>query len=840
MAFGDQPIDDAFSVVCPYGGCFLTNTGSLIGAIALPGIDPDAMTRADAEIASIVHTNIYAAQAPGISITEYYIHIENQRISLRDRENPVSHKLSKAREAALNARGLAATYLVHFFEFKDPTSANNGFMKTLLTNGLLAPFDADARDLLRARFSAPTALLVRETELRERLNALRTAMAEAASKWSQVMDPAQVLSLEDTWKVMKYLATHDERYLDGGLSLEVPDDDCSAFLVSGDIVPVQVERVDMLKIEGVTPIYVRSVAITRAPKNPVGMWNLGFGPPLHVRGNYVIVTHFSPYSAIERALMFREAKNNLTRSQLNVMKMLSGDKNDEERELHTESYALKRKRLALDQAEGVEDRWGTSFITILLSDRDPDALATTCKAMNSAITGKGMSVVWEAAGLPRSYQSVQPGKAQESVRRMPSTLSRAGAVALVARSSRGHVTVEDLAGEEAEYVYETRDGVAFHHSPYVGQKAFTIGIGPIRSGKTFKKNTTATHQLKYQGFLRSIDIDPGSETVAKFFGDDGGIIRLENDNGVSRMGVNPFASCEGEGDLAFVSHMQMLIQTFLAANETVGLKSLLDFEQRAIDEAILSTMRLRPELRSLTSFVQHLPKETQAKFARFMEGGIYNGLFNAQVDGIGSLDKRVGVFNLQAYRDTPNVLKPMFVEAFYRVTRLFEDKRYLHLPKRLDIDEAHHGLQIPDFREFVLKKTRTWGKFFASINMWSQSPTEFVKLDGWPAIRSAASTLIFMADGQMDRNLYRNGFLLTEGQCDVIADLEPRAEALIIQPEFGIAKRVRINVEPEQYVINTSNPREVALREQLIAEHGLDKGLSLAAQQIAPLPRTAA
>src|SRR6185369_1521543 len=134
MVLGDSSCDEAFAIVCPYRGCFLTKTGSLIGAIRLSGIDPDAMTKMDNARASVVCANIYGAQPIEISVTQFYIHVENQRVSLRDRAHPVSHRLSKAREAAMNERGVAATHLVHFLEYRDPTDANAGFLKTLASN----------------------------------------------------------------------------------------------------------------------------------------------------------------------------------------------------------------------------------------------------------------------------------------------------------------------------------------------------------------------------------------------------------------------------------------------------------------------------------------------------------------------------------------------------------------------------------------------------------------------------------------------------------------------------------------------------------------------------------
>jgi type IV secretion system protein VirB4 len=300
-----------------------------------------------------------------------------------------------------------------------------------------------------------------------------------------------------------------------------------------------------------------------------------------------------------------------------------------------------------------------------------------------------------------------------------------------------------------------------------------------------------------------------------------------------RHGLNPFVAA-GEGDdRAFLAHMLDLGQALLQANDTPETQRLERAEQAAFDAAVAATLRLPAEMRSLEHLIAHLPRETQDKFARWTAGGAYDGIFNAKIDGVGAFDKPLGVINLQAYRDNLRVLRPLFVDLFFRVTRLFEAAEHRARPKQLDIDEAHHPLAIPSFRAFLLKKVRTWAKFDASITLWTQSPGDYLAIDGWDAVRSAASTFIFLADGQMDEELYQKAFRIGDGVCAAIRQLVPRREAFIVQPEIGVAKKVILRAEPEQRVINTSHPREAALRDQLIASHGVEEGLRRAVAALA-------
>jgi type IV secretion system protein VirB4 len=202
----------------------------------------------------------------------------------------------------------------------------------------------------------------------------------------------------------------------------------------------------------------------------------------------------------------------------------------------------------------------------------------------------------------------------------------------------------------------------------------------------------------------------------------------------------------------------------------------------------------------------------------------------------GELTKKIGVFNLQALRDDPKAMTPVQTDILYRITQAFEDPDLRHVPKLLDIDECHFPLSIPSFAQYVVQKIRTWGKWFGSMQMWTQSPEELEKPDGWAAIRSAATTFVFMADPNMDEGLYKRTFpFLTAGECAAIRNLIPKREAYVIQHELGISKTVVIDVEPEQRVVNTSHPREAALRDSLIKEYGFEEGLRRAVVQLSAI-----
>ena len=201
-------------------------------------------------------------------------------------------------------------------------------------------------------------------------------------------------------------------------------------------------------------------------------------------------------------------------------------------------------------------------------------------------------------------------------------------------------------------------------------------------------------------------------------------------------------------------------------------------------------------------------------------------------DALGNISKPVASFNLQALKENPAVMRVVIRELTYRITRVFEDPEHRANPKTLSVDEAHHMLAIPGMLQYLTAAVRTWPKYFVALEMWTQSPNELQKLDDWPVLRSAIGTFMFTADAQLDRQLYQRTFQLTAGQCEAIANMVPQKQIYILQPALGISKIVNLEADNAMYVLNTSQPREVAIRDQYIQQLGFEKGLEAATNHI--------
>lgn len=819
-------LTEAFPAFAPYGDdFFVTKHGSLLGCVATEGVDFDGLSENYAALYGLIAKRAVALFPEGVSITQFYIHINDYKVSFKERADPLVDRLVKDREASLNKRGLSRSYLYHVYEFRSPQAASKSFFRDVFGNMLGAPFDAQARRRIKARMSSPGSLIIDQRAMERHVSVSKKNLRNIAEFSAKIGD-TRVVPLSEFWGLMRYMATLNPRYLREEFQHAPPADDLDLHVADGDVEQRVVDYTPMLKINGDRPRFARVASTTGYSLDPLGYLYTRPNAPMKQEGDYTLINHFAPMGDAEKAKEFYFARADIERRNLSIIGLLKGEENQGAEEGR---YKLRREMEELEKAEAQPDRWGRGWGAVVVSSHDPSEVIDHSESFAASLSSLGVNHVWENAGLPAAYDSMQPGNAASSLRAYKFTSGRFGKTSLHYKPSIGVPVAEDLGGDtEPLYVFETAAGEPFYYSPMVGERMFVIAVGPTRSGKTYFKNTVSSHFLKYGGLLRSVDIDAGGKALGSLFTDEAGSGYYQADQG----SLNPFVSCQGIGDTKFKAHIAGLLRIMRQANETEALREHTADEARDMDAAIKETMALPEKVRSLNTLLGHMEASTRAKYERWVGDGLYAGILDADRDAVGTSANRIGVWNLQAHRDNPNVLQPLLIELFYRTRSLFEqDGPMRNVPKLFEVDEAHHALAHQEFRDFITRSIRTWGKFGAGMTLWSQGPEDYLQTPGWGAIRSAASTFLFMADPKMDEAAYRKAFPLDDGAITAIRDLVPKKEAYIFQPDIGVGKTVRLKVDSYQHMINTSTRSEVVRRDELIAQHGTAEGLQRAAQE---------
>jgi len=807
MAIRSEPASDLSCLASRYHNYFITKGSSMMGAYELGGIDPSGMGEYDKQLATALIRTMLRNSPPELRLTQYYIHLNDQNICIRGREDKRSAILSKRRELFLqNKRNLSSSRIFFLPELPfahDLTSFGNfEFLQNLLSYGI----SKQARKYVKTRLSERNAILAYENDIKDTKKLLDEEIHNHLARLDLTSFNNYQLNQSQFYALLKALYTFDFSYLDNKTNPAVNNIDSRIF--EDNIKPVSVDGVDYLKFVGLDNRYCRIATIKGFTDEYIQDAFFAGGPksPINNKGNYVFMTRYRGFTKAQQSKYFRDVKDEVARNNASYLDMIKGDnKSAIEQQLMMNS---KDKTILeeIDQAQSLSDYHGAFESSVAVFGQDPIVVDETCKRLRSSLNQAGADIVWESAGLEAAYECFLPGSQFQSKRSMVLNSSKAGALSLYYRSSQGvpewsYSTKTGTQVEESFYALESEDGSLFHYTPYIGGKCMTIGIGPIRSGKTFFKNTIATHFMKYGGFYSAIDIDPGTEAVAKFFQNDGSVFRLDD---AVQNGFNPFYVSGGAEDKSFRAHFVRQLEHMIKSNSNEEQQVFLRNEQEQIDNALLATLKLPKDMQNFNTFLEHCNLDVKSKLKRFYGEGVYANIYDNNNDAIGTLKKRFSVYNLMGVKDDPVPLQLTMSEIVYRILRTFENPSIRDYLKLLDIDECHQFLSIPGMPSFLVRGIRTWGKWAAGVSLWTQSPIELMRIDDWPALRSAASTFIFMADGEMDREVYRKAFGLSEGHLDAIERLIPKQQAFIYQPEIRVAKVVNLFAEPEQRVINTS------------------------------------
>ncbi len=816
-----EPVNSYHGAFRPYNGFVLSYTGALTGAIEIDGIDPDGMSRKDMEAFSIVIRNLLNILPQSIVLQQYYIHYRDLQIAFVPRKNPVCNALNHYRAAHLNKLHLSGARCVLFVELY-PEQHGQSSLSLFIRHLTRSLQSAASREYVRRFVMYGPARSASQTALEKLAVALETMLREIISYCSGLFRTRQ-LNLDETYRVMKFLTTLEVNYLHSDLRCpQIIDTDLS----DGEVAPVTIRGMDLLRMHNLYKTYTRLLSVKQFnfDRFTPGLFTKG---PIKTPGNYVLTTRYKGMSEASKSLFFFNRKKELERETITFAEFIKGldGSTEKDREMQVFRPSLIRKFQELDEAASLQDNLGLVATHALVFDTDVEKLEKTTERLQSSLQQNQFSILWETVAQIDVFFDMQPCADHRGrfFRDIPLNTSQFSTLSLFHKSAQGTKLIEDLENEEAQYIFLSADDSPYYFSPFTGGRGFLIGVGPVRSGKSFLRTCTGIHWLKYGGYYRAIDIDAGSEPIAHAYGSDAGIVRFD---GVNDRGFNFFSQADGPEDMNFTAHLNRQLMAMIGSNDSEELRHLSGSDQLALDRAVKQVLRLPLKLQTLSTLVKHCPGPVQRKLMRFVGSGSYSPLFDAQNDSIGTIDKKVAIYNLAGINDD-NTAKPLVMaEIAFRVLRFYENPEFRLFPKWLDVDECHHILSNPGLtKTLLLDRVRTWGKLQAGIGMWTQSGIELGNIENWEALRSAASTFIFTADPELNTDAYRSIFNLKDGEMESIKGLIPKKEFYLIQRDLNVSKKCILSVEPEQYVLSTSRPVEQSIYFENVERYGFDGGV---------------
>ena len=105
-------------------------------------------------------------------------------------------------------------------------------------------------------------------------------------------------------------------------------------------------------------------------------------------------------------------------------------------------------------------------------------------------------------------------------------------------------------------------------------------------------------------------------------------------------------------------------------------------------------------------------------------------------------------------------------------------------------------------------------------------------------VAESCPTKIFLANPDMDREVYREAFHLNDTELELIAGLIPPGQMLIRKAQSS--KKVHLNVDSVSHWMATNNARGNLKKREYFARFGIADGLRRLAQDYPFQPRTLA
>ena len=222
------------------------------------------------------------------------------------------------------------------------------------------------------------------------------------------------------------------------------------------------------------------------------------------------------------------------------------------------------------------------------------------------------------------------------------------------------------------------------------------------------------------------------------------------------------------------------------------------------------------------------------RLARWTRGGQFGFLFDNSEDTISF--SQFQCFDFQGMSQYPEILEPLLFYILHRANAVIADRQITQVFKAFFIDEAWVFLKNPSIQRYVVEALKTWRKHNAAMVLSTQSLDELRRSDILDVIIESCATKIFLANPDMDRELYRRQFHLNENEVELISNLIPKQQFLIKTPE--LAKVANLTVDRKSYWLYTNDPYDNRKRREAFENYGFEQGTRSAgrrAPMIAPL-----
>ena len=364
-------------------------------------------------------------------------------------------------------------------------------------------------------------------------------------------------------------------------------------------------------------------------------------------------------------------------------------------------------------------------------------------------------------------------------------------------------------------VLETNHGTPYFLNLHYRDVAHTLILGRTGAGKSFLLNFLITNLQKYAPYTFIFDLGGSFESLTQLFGGSYVRVGLASPN----FRINPFSLPPTKENLDFLAlFLKVLAQGPAGDDLDPG-------TERDLFHQIANLYEVDPALRTLSVLANTLGRDIATRLSKWTREGQFGFLFDNPDDTISF--SRFQCFDFQRMSQYPELLEPLLFYILHRANAVIADREISSEFKAFFIDEAWVFLKNPAIQRYVVEALKTWRKQNAAMILSTQSLDELKRSDILDIIVESCATKIFLANPDMDRELYRRQFHLNDTEVDWISGLIPKQQFLIKTPE--LAKVANLHVDSKSYWLYTNDPYDNQKRRQAFERYGFARGLDVLA-----------
>jgi len=546
---------------------------------------------------------------------------------------------------------------------------------------------------------------------------------------------------------------------------------------------------------------------------------------LKIPGNFQVITEWTPISADKARKEVNKRRRHFNVSKTGFVSQMGNDatKTNPRDVLVDESKQADIENLGdCLRVLGDGQSLGDFSLTIVLYGHSKADLERLVAEFTGVFTNADGNLFAETYNQLNAYFAIVPGNYALNLRQLYLLNTNYADLSFLFTILAGEKTNAFL-GTECLAVVETDNDTPYFLNLHCGDVAHTLILGMTGSGKSYLCNFLLQNAQKYKPLTFIFDIGGSFESLTTIF--EGSYLNVGQE--ARDFTINPFSL------LPTKENLQFLFSFFRVLIEGNNQRYRLDFkEERRLWDAIERIYVLEPGQRTVSNFA-NIIGELKERLHRWTRGGQFGFLFDNSDDTLSFSSFQT--LNFHGWGDAPDVLEPLLFYVLHRASNEIADPEKLGKFKIFLLDEAWLFIKNETIRNYVVQAQKTWRKHKAAMILATQSIKELEESGMLAIVAESCSTKIFLANPEMNRDVYREAFHLNDTELDLIGGLVPPGQMLIRKAQSS--KKIHLNVDSVSHWMATNNPRDNLKKRDYFKVHGTGEGLRRLAEDYPFQPR---